>query len=140
MSLRHAVRIGPWLGLALITGCSSAQVLSVRTEPTGAHVYLQRRGDIEVQASVGGMSGEVGADSFEEEFYSLGTTPVEYEFDRTEKEGGVVTPAGGGSVTRRYREGTVRIELEGYRTVERVVRFSGDPVTLTETLQPRSPQ
>jgi hypothetical protein len=33
-------------------------------------------------------------------------------------------------VTRRYTEGRIRVVMDGYRTVERVVRFTGDDIDL----------
>jgi hypothetical protein len=53
-----------------------------------------------------------------------------------EVQGAVYGPEAGGSVTRHYKEGTIRIELEGYRIVERLVRFRGSPIALTIALHP----
>ena len=122
--------------LALSAACASTQSLSVHTDPAGAQVYLQRRGEVEVQATVAGVHGQVGANSFEEEFFSLGTSPLEYEFHRKETEAAVQGPGAGGSLTRHFREGTVRIEMPGYRSAEWRVRFSGDPIVLRVDLQP----
>jgi hypothetical protein len=125
-------------GLAVLVGCASTQELSVQTEPSGAEVFLQRRGDLEVHAAVEGVYGALNADSLGEEFYSLGTTPLEYEFDLREQEAAVYSPRAGGSVTRHFTEGTVRIVLEGYETVERLIRFSGSRISLVIPLQPVS--
>lgn len=135
MNRKHELRVSLVLALALSGGCASTQSLSVHTDPGGAEVYLQRRGEVEVQATVAGVHGQVGADSFEEEYFSLGTSPVEYEFHRKETEAAVQGPGAGGSVTRHFREGTIRVELEGYRTVERRVRFSGDAIVLRIALE-----
>lgn len=40
-----------------------------------------RRGEYEVNASIEGFGGNFDSDTFEEEFYLLGTTPLEYEFN-----------------------------------------------------------
>ena len=119
-----------------LAGCGSAQKVSVRTDPIGAEVYLQRRGDLEIDAQVMGIPGRVTASAFEEDFRLLGNAPVEYEFDLSEREVGVNVPEGSGSVTRHYKEGTIRIERDGYETVIRVVRFSGSSVVVNVSLQP----
>ena len=54
--------------------------------PDGAQVYLQRKGDVEVAAYGVGFYGKVRPGSFEEEFFSLGTSPVDYEFHLEERE------------------------------------------------------
>jgi hypothetical protein len=124
------------VGLAVLIGCASTQELSVQTGPSGAEVFLQRRGDLEVHAAVEGVYGALNADSLGEEFYLLGTTPLEYEFDLREQEAAVYSPGAGGSVSRHFTEGTIRIVLDGYETVERLVRFSGSPISLVIPLQP----
>jgi hypothetical protein len=124
------------LGLGTFTACSSLQRIRVETDPVGASVYLQRRGEIEVHGRVAGVVGGVGLDTFEEEFTLLGTAPIDYEFERRVREVSVTSPDIGGEVTRHYREGTIRIEREGYRPVVRVVRFSGDDIVLIVTMEP----
>lgn len=136
MRKRYELRAAFPVVLALSAACASTQSLSVHTDPAGAQVYLQRRGEVEVQATVAGVHGQVGANSFEEESFSLGTSPLEYEFHRKETEAAVQGPGAGGSLTRHFREGTVRIEMPGYRTAERRVRFSGDAIVLRVDLQP----
>jgi len=74
--------------------------------------------------------------SFEEEFFSLGTAPVDYEFRLAEREAAVQGRGAGGGITRRYTEGLIRIVLEGYRTVERLVRFSGSRIDLEVAMRP----
>ena len=119
----------------LSAGCGSAQKVSVRTDPIGAEVYLQRRGDLEINAKVKGIPGKVTASAFEEDFRLLGNAPVEYEFELSEQGVGIDVPEGSGSITRHYKEGTIRIERDGYETVIRVVRFSGSAVELEVSLQ-----
>lgn len=123
------------LGLTACTGCASAQKLSVHTTPAGAEVFLQRRGELEVEATVAGVHGNVRGGSFEEEYFSLGSAPVDYQFDLEERDSAGLGEYAGGSVTRRFEEGTVRVDLRGYRPVERRVRFSGDAVRLRITLE-----
>ena len=118
-----------------LAGCGSAQKVSVRTDPIGAEVYLQRRGDLEINANVKGIPGKVTAGAFEEDFRLLGNAPLEYEFELSEQGVGIDVPEGSGSITRHYKEGTIRIERDGYETVIRVVRFSGSAVELEVSLQ-----
>lgn len=124
------------LGVSTLTACSSLQRIRVETDPVGASVYLQRRGDVEFHGRVAGVVGGIGVDTFEEPFMLLGTAPIDYEFERRVREVSVQSPDIGGDVTRHYREGTIRIEREGYRPVVRVVRFSGDDIVLIVTLEP----
>ena len=98
------------LAAMLSAACGSAQKVSVRTDPIGAEVYLQRRGDIEIDAKVSGIPGKVTTSRFEEDFRLIGNAPVDYEFDLSETEVGVDVPGGSGKVIRHYREGTIRIE------------------------------
>jgi hypothetical protein len=125
------------LGLVVLSGCASMQRLTIDTDPVGAHVYLQRRGDVEVHGRVSGVFGSVDASSFEEEFIYLGTAPIDYEFRRRDTEVAIHSPEAGGDVTRHYREGVIRIEMDGYETVERLVRFSGSTILLMVPMQPR---
>ncbi|MGB5526799.1 MAG: hypothetical protein WBO43_00015 [Gemmatimonadota bacterium] len=136
MTSRRSSRSALVLAAVLLASCSSAQKVSVRTDPVGAEVYLQRRGDLEINARVKGIPGKVTASAFEEDFRLLGNAPVEYEFELSEDEVGIDVPEGSGSVTRHYKEGTIRVERPGYETVVRLVRFSGSPVDLTIALQP----
>lgn len=136
MTSRRSSRSALVLAAVLLAACGSAQKVSVRTDPVGAEVYLQRRGDLEINAKVKGIPGKVTASAFEEDFRLIGNAPVEYEFELSEDEVGIDVPEGSGSVTRHYREGTIRVERPGYETVVRLVRFSGSPVDLTIALQP----
>ena len=135
MKTRGLPRPVLWVGILALAGCGSAQKVSVRTDPIGAEVYLQRRGNLEIDAKVSGIPGTVTASRFEEDFRLIGNAPVDYEFDLSEREVGVDVPGGSGSITRHYKEGTIRIERDGYETVIRVVRFSGSAVELEVSLQ-----
>ena len=136
MTSRRSSRSALILAAFMLAACGSAQKVSVRTDPIGAEVYLQRRGDLEINARVKGIPGKVTASAFEEDFRLLGNAPVEYEFELSEDEVGIDVPEGSGSITRHYKEGTIRVERPGYETVVRLVRFSGSPVDLTIALQP----
>ena len=124
------------LGLA---GCgSSKQKVSVKTTPPGAEVLLQRRGDLDVDVSVPTIgSGDLDAGKFEDDLITLGNAPVEYEFELSKSQGSVSFKGAGGSVTKHYREGTIRVQLPGYMTIERLVAFTGSGINLEFTLQPK---
>ncbi len=49
-------------------------------------------------------------------------------------------PRAGGSVTRRYVEGTIRIVMRGFETVVRRVRFDGGRLNLVVPLEPARPE
>lgn len=134
MNALHKVLLA--LALAFLVGCVSTQTLEIATQPEGADVSMQLRGRNKVDARVGAVVGSVKADRFEEDFFDLGNAPVFYEFRLKQHQGGVEAPEGGVSVIRQYEEGIIRVELEGYRTVERRVRFSGTPIFLEISLEP----
>ncbi len=123
---------------AAITACGSGQQLVIDSDPSGAEVYLMRRGEYEVNASVDGISGNFDGDSFEEDFYLLGTTPLEYEFDLTDTESSFYIPGvpAGLSVTKHYQEGILRVEMNGYATEERTIQFSNNLFNLVLSLIP----
>jgi len=132
---RANVRSGSgWIilsGALALSACAPGhQQLTVQTVPRGAEVYLQRSGTIEIEAAVAGVSGKVDAGSFQEEFFLVGTTPVDFKFPLTERDVTFQGEDAGGNVTRRYKEGLLRIMLPGYRTEERSVLFTGDAVKL----------
>ncbi len=138
MSPKRLAKTTALFGLVLLAACGSKQKISVRTDPVGAEVYLQRRGELEINANVKGIPGKITANAFEEDFRLLGTAPVDYEFDLSEDDVGIDTPEGSGKITRHYKEGTVRVERAGYETVVRPVYFSGGTANLTITLVPLS--
>jgi hypothetical protein len=110
----------------------------VNTTPPGAEVLLQRRGDLDIGLSVPTIgSGNLGAGKFEDDFITLGNAPLEYEFELSDSEGSVSIQGAGGSVTKHYREGMIRVQLPGYMTIERLVTFSGSAINLEFTLQPK---
>lgn len=139
MTAKHRSFVLLMPGLLLLPGCVATQRLTVETDPPGAEVFLQRRGEVEVAGGASGIYGEVDVGSFEEEEFSLGTTPVDYEFDLEDREALVAGRGAGGEVTRRYIEGTIRIVLGGFETIVRRVRFSGSDIDLAVPLQPGGP-
>ena len=129
-----------WLLAMTVTGLSgcgsSKQKVSVKTAPAGAEVLLQRRGDLEIDVSVPTYgSGDLAAGKFEDDFITLGNAPVKYEFELSESQGSINIKGAGGSATKHYREGTIRVQLPGFVTVERLVAFSGSAINLEITLQ-----
>lgn len=141
--LRPGLRSGAGL-IASLAMCVAAacgapmQRISVETDPVGAEVTLQRSGDVEVEASVAGVGGTLGAGSFTEDFMTLGTSPVDYEFRLNRTDADVERGGSGGQLKRKYTEGLIRIALEGYRTVERRVHFDGSRIKLDIELQAQS--
>ncbi len=123
---------------AAITACGSGQQLTIESNPSGAEVYLMRRGEYEVNASIDGFGGSFDSDSFEEEFYLLGTTPLEYEFDLSNTESYLYVPGlpAGVSVTKHYTEGIIRVEMDGYETEQRTIQFSNNLFNLVLSLVP----
>ena len=114
------------ISFAVITACGSGQQLNIESDPSGAEVYLMRRGEYEVDAGIDGFGGSFDGDTFEEEFYLLGTTPLEYEFDLSDTESSFYIPGlpAGVSVTKHYQEGILRVEMDGYETEQRTIQFS----------------
>ena len=136
---RVTVRFGTaWLILAgalPLPACATGQQqLTVQTVPRGAEVYLQRSGTLEIEATVAGVSGRIDAGSFREDFFLVGPAPVDFKFPLTERDATFQGEDAGGNVTRRYKEGLLRIILSGYLTEERSVLFTGNKVTLEHQL------
>jgi hypothetical protein len=115
--------------LLALCGCAATQKVTVSTTPPGAQVTLVRYGVTKAQGSVPGISvGGVG-DSFEDPPMTLGTAPLEYEFELEETEeqlsvGGLFV-----KVARKFTEGLIRAEKDG-NVAERRVRFTGEPIVL----------
>jgi hypothetical protein len=125
--------------VAVFSACgSSKQKIAISTVPAGAEVELQRSGTMDIDASipVAGISGSLDGGDFEDRFITLGNAPIEYEFDLDESDARVSVRGQSVGVTKHYKEGTIRVRMPGYRTVERLVAFSGSPIELTLTLQP----
>ena len=136
--MKHRLALAAVLATLPVACGTPMQRISVETDPVGAEVSLQRSGEVEVEASVAGVGGTLGAGSFTEDFMALGTSPVDYEFQLNRTDADVERGGSGGQLKRRYTEGLIRIALQGYRTVERRVRFDGSRVDLDIELQPAS--
>jgi hypothetical protein len=95
---------------------------------------------VEVQASYAGIGGRIGFVSLEEAFKSLGNSPVEYEFDLRSEELDVDGGYGGGQIVRHFKEGMIRVEMDGFHVEERLVRFTGSKIRLDIVLRPVTPE
>jgi hypothetical protein len=134
-----AAHLLPLAFLLSLAGCgSSKQQIAVNTVPAGAEVLLQRGGNMDIDASipVAGISGSLDGGGFKDPFITLGNAPVKYEFPLDESDARFSLKGQTVGVTKHYREGTIRVQMPGYRTLERLVAFSGSPIELTLTLQP----
>lgn len=123
-----------------LVGCSgNTQRISIDTDPVGAEVFLQRRGTVEIEADAGavGVTGKFDGGKFEDEFVSLGNAPVDYQFELEESKAEASYRGQGGTIRKRYEEGSIRIQRAGYGTVVRVVSFTGSRIALSVTLQPK---
>ncbi len=126
------------ISFAVLTACGSGQQLNIQSDPSGAEVYLMRRGEYEVNASVEGFGGSFDSDTFEEEFYFLGTTPLEYAFDLSDRESAFFIPGvpAGVSVTKHYRDGIISVEMDGYESEKRTIQFSNNLFSMILKLEP----
>ncbi len=124
------------VSLAVTAACGAGQQLHIESVPSGAEVYLMRRGEYEINANVDGFGGSFDGDSFEEDFYLLGTTPLDYEFDLSDTESSFYLPGlpARASVSKHYQEGILRVEMDGYETEERTIHFSGNLFNLVISL------
>lgn len=122
------MRLAPLL-LLLAAACAGPQRLIVETEPPGATVTLTRISERRAQGGLYGFSGHASQGIIHEEPIDLGTSPLQYAFERTRTEQAISLPGVYGSVTLETREGIVRAERDG-RFAERRVRFDGSPVHL----------
>lgn len=137
MTAKTLFALAQVVSVAALGACGpKLQRVKVETLPRGAEVFLQRSGEVEVEAAALGVYGSFDADSFDESFFSLGTTPVSYEFLLEDREAAASGGPVRGAVTRRYTEGRIRVVLDGYRTVERAVRFTGNGIDLELDLLP----
>lgn len=115
--------------LLLAAACAGPQRLVVETEPPGAIVTLERISERRAQGGLYGFSGHASQGVVHEPTIELGTSPLQYAFERTRTEQAISLPGVYGSVTLETREGIVRAEKDG-RFAERRVRFDGSPVHL----------
>lgn len=136
MALRTSLALILALAPALV-GCSSTPelLLDIQVEPAGADVYLSRRGEKAYRGDFGPVEGDVRSEAFEEGFAFLGNAPLEYSSLLEERESGGTILGIGAGVMRKYKEGIVRIEKEGFEPVERHVRFVDGEVKLAVQLE-----
>jgi len=97
-----------------------------------------RRGEYEINASVEGLGGSFDGDSFEEDFYLLGTTPLEYEFNLSDTESSIHVPGipAGVCVIKHYQEGILKVVMNGYEIEQRTIQFSNNLFNLVLSLVP----
>ncbi len=120
-----------------LTSCGSApKTLEVRltSKPSGARVFISRRGESTYQGKVGFLKGNVKATPFQEELQLVGTTPVNYSCPITEMTTDATVLGVGGRVIKTFKEGVFRFERPGYEPVEQFVRFRGAKETISVTL------
>lgn len=124
--------------LIVITACGASQKLHIESDPSGAEVYLMRRGEYEISASVDGFGGNFDGDSFEDDYYFLGTTPLDYEFRLSDTESSFYIPGipAGASVTKYFEEGILKLVMDGYDTEERPIQFSNSALNIVLSLNP----
>jgi hypothetical protein len=115
--------------LLILTGCAASQSMRVATTPPGATVTLTRIGVTETQGGIVGVGAGGVGEPFEEPPISLGTSPVEYEFDLEETDEQLSLIGLFVSVKRKFTEGLIRAEKDGL-AAERRVRFTGEPILL----------
>jgi len=115
--------------LLLLCGCAATQKLTVTTDPPGAQVTLVRYGTTETEGALPGMSFGSAEEPFEDAPISLGTSPLDYEFELHETLEQVSILGLFVDVKRKFTEGLVRAEKDG-RAAERRVRFSGKPLVV----------
>ncbi len=113
------------LSIFFVSGCSAPEVvLSVRTEPPGAAVYLSRRGQRAYYGAFGPIRGDMQSEPYEEDFMLVGRTPLEFASPLEEEESGGAALLGiGVTRVRRYEQGVLRFEKRGYEPVEQRVLF-----------------
>ena len=129
----NRLAIGSVLALStLLPSCGSTPktVLEIVTVPSGADVYLAKSGERAVHGKLGPVAGDVDQESIDESFLLLGTAPLEYTLPLEEKESGASAFGIGFEVVRRYDEGVLRIQKNGYRTQERRIRLEDGDVRI----------
>lgn len=115
---------------AFTMGCAAQQRIKVSTEPPDATVKLKLSGTKEVDVNVAGVHAEAEVEAFEEDYATIGSTPVDYTFLLETTETAVSAPAGNTSIRKVYKEGTLLIEMEGYLPVEEKITCTGKTLTL----------
>jgi hypothetical protein len=127
--LSKSIAVLTFASLLILCGCAATQKVIVSTTPSGADVTLVRYGVTKAEGSIPGISVGGTGDSFEDPPMTLGTAPVEYEFELEETDeqlsvGGLFV-----KVARKFTEGLIRAEKDGV-VAERRVRFTGEPIVV----------
>lgn len=128
--------------LALVA-CSSSTKYSevqIRSNPPGAQVSIARKGVRNYQGKVAFIKGNVRAQPFEEEWRTIGTSPVTYSTPLEEIATDATLLGVGGRVLTRYEDAVVRIEREGFEPVEQYVRFQQGTQVMDVTLRASGPE
>lgn len=130
------------VGLALailpsLTSCSSTPKaeLQIVTHPSGADVYLSRSGERSYRGKFGPLSGGFEKEPIDEGFLLLGTAPLDYSLPLRETEQDASAFGVGIQVVRKYEEGILRVEKQGYRPVERRVHLEDGEVKVVFRLE-----
>jgi len=125
---------------SLTVGCAGPPklVLDVTSEPAGAKIFLSRRGEKAYRAGFGPVDGDVRSDALNEDFLLLGMSPLVYTSPLEEMESGGTVLGLGGGVVRKYLDGVLRIEKEGFETAERHMRFQDGKVTIHVKLEKKA--
>ncbi len=115
--------------LLFFCGCATTQKLRVTTDPPGAQVTLVRYGTVRAEGGAPGVTVGATGESFEDPPITLGTSPLEYEFQLEETARELSIAGVFAKVTRKFTEGLVRAEKDG-RVAERRVLFLGKPLAV----------
>lgn len=110
--------------------------VQLQSNPSGARVFISRRGESTYQGKVGFLKGNVKATPFEDEMQLVGTTPVTYSSPLQEMTTDATVLGVGGRVIKTFKEGVFRFERPGYEPAEQFVRFTKGGQVMKVTLQP----
>ena len=108
--------------------------VQLTSNPSGARVYISRRGESTYQGKVGFLKGNVKATPFEEEPQLVGTTPVTYSSPLQEMTTDATVLGVGGRVIKTFKEGVFRFERPGFEPVEQFIRFQKGRETIDVVL------
>lgn len=122
----------------LAAGCAERQKILITTTPPGAEVWMIKHGVREVHGGARGIYGTAQTEPFEDPELYLGTSPVSFEFEIEEDEGGVYTPAGSISARKIIRDMLIRVR-KGASSAERRVGVTGEPMTIEIPLPEPAP-
>ncbi len=124
--------------LALLSACSStpALQLDIDSVPTGAKVSVQLRGVRSYVGQFAVFSGSVSSKRFEDEFFSVGTTPVQFSTPLKATTTDATLLGFGGKVVRRFEDALIRFELDGFEPVEKFVALKKGSTKLNVELVP----